>query len=412
MPECLLRDLQCRNAKPRERVYRLRDGGGLALLVKPTGLKYWQFRYRRPDGREGLIQIGPYPRLSLEVARSERNRHRETVWQGGDPAVVRKQEKAERKAKVVSVLTFKQCAVAYIAARGAEWTGDKHQKLWTRSLATYAHPVIGALRPAEVTTDLVMRVLEPLWLTKNPTAQRLRARIESVLDWAKVRGLRGGENPARWNGHLDQLLAAPNKVFRVQHHAALPYSDIGTFMIALRATTGTAARALEYTILTAVRSNEALGTRPDEIDRAGEAWEIPAGRMKAKRPHRVPLSSSALALLDRLPHTGTGPMFEGARVGRQPSHSAMRDLLEAMGRTDLTVHGFRSTFRDWAAECSPFPNEVVEMALAHAIKDKTEAAYRRGDLFEKRRALMQAWADYIEQQIEAARATPEMAEAA
>ncbi|WP_175811881.1 tyrosine-type recombinase/integrase [Burkholderia contaminans] len=401
MAECLLRDVQCRTAKPRERVYRLSDGGGLALLVRPTGHKYWQYRYSKPDGREGLIQIGPYPRVTLEAARSARNTHREVVWRGDDPAILRKQEKAERKAKVVSALTFKQCALAYVEARSAEWSSEKYRQLWVRSLAAYAYPVIGALRPADVTTDLVMRVLEPLWLTKNETASRLRARIETILDWAKVRGLRSGENPARWTGHLEQLLASPRKVKQVQHYAALPYADIGAFMVELRAMAGTAARLLEYTILTAVRSNEAMGASSSELDRQGAAWEIPPARMKAKRSHRVPLSSSALTLLDGLPQTDMGPIFEGTKAGRPLAHSAMRVLLETMGRADLTVHGFRSTFRDWAAECSPFPNEVVEMALAHAIRDKTEAAYRRGDLFEKRRALMQAWADYIEQEVTA-----------
>ncbi|WP_186131976.1 tyrosine-type recombinase/integrase [Burkholderia gladioli] len=402
MAESLLRDVQCRAAKPRERVYRLSDGGGLALLVRPTGHKYWQFRYSKPDGREGLIQIGPYPRVTLEAARSARNTHREVVWRGDDPAILRKQGKAERKARIVSALTFKQCALAYVEARSAEWTSEKHRKLWSRSLAAYAYPVIGALRPADVTTDFVMRVLEPLWLTKNETASRLRARIEAVLDWAKVRGLRGGENPARWTGHLEQLLPSPRKIKQVRHHPALSYGDIGTFIVALRALAGTPARLLEFTILTAVRSSEAMGALSSEVDLQGAVWEIPPERMKAKRSHRVPLSSSALALLGNLPQGEAGPLFEGAKAGRPLAHTAMRALLETMGRTDLTVHGFRSTFRDWAAECSPFPNEVVEMALAHAIRDKTEAAYRRGDLFEKRRALMQAWADYIEQEVMAA----------
>ncbi|AOJ70303.1 MULTISPECIES: tyrosine-type recombinase/integrase [Burkholderia] len=401
MAERLLRDVQCRAAKPRERAYRLSDGGGLALLVRPTGHKYWQFRYSKPDGREGLIQIGPYPRVTLEVARSARNAHREVVWRGDDPAIVRKQEKAERKAKVVSALTFKQCALAYIKARGAEWQSERYRKHWVRSLATYAYPVIGALRPADVTTDLVMRVLEPVWLTKNETASRVRARIETILDWAKVRGLRSGENPARWTGHLEQLLASPRKVKQVKHFAALPYVDIGAFMVELRAVSGTAARLLEFTILTAVRSNESTGAPFSEVDQQGAVWEIPPERMKAKRSHRVPLSSSALALLNGLFQADAGPIFEGSKAGRPLAHSAMRKLLKAMGRADLTVHGFRSTFRDWAAECTPFANEVVEMALAHAIRDKTEAAYRRGDLFEKRLALMQAWADYIEQEVKA-----------
>lgn len=401
MPESLLRDLQCRSAKPREHVFRLSDGGGLALLVKPNGLKYWQFRYTKPDGREGLIQIGPYPRITLDAARTARNEHRIAVQRGDDPAMLRKQEKVRRKIDTARSLTFKQCAVAYIDARSAEWVNPKHTQQWTNTLATYAYPIIGALRPADIDTDLVRRVLEPIWLTKNETASRLRGRIENVLDWAKVRGLRDGENPARWNGHLDQLLAAPTKVQKPKHHTALPYAEIGQFVAELRIMPGTAARALEFTILTAMRTGEVIGARPDEFDLEAGLWTVPAERMKAKRPHRVPLSSSTLALLDSAPIAADSPVFEGVRTGRPLSNMAMLKVLERMGQGQLTVHGFRSTFRDWAAECTPYPNEVVEMALAHAIRDKTEAAYRRGDLFEKRRALMQAWADYVEQAVKA-----------
>ncbi len=236
------------------------------------------------------------------------------MWRGEEPSVLRKQEKVERKTKIVSALTFKQCAISYIEARRVEWQSDKHRSAWTRSLATHVYPIIGSLRPVNITTDLVMRVLEPVWLAKNETAKRLRGWIERVLDWAKVRGLRGGENPARWDGHLDQWLAAPSKIRKTNHHAALPYSEIGLFMIVLRATPGTAARALEHTILTAVRSNEAICAHSEEVDREGAIWEIPAERMKAKRSHR-PLSSSALALLDSLPKMEEGPIFEGSKAG-------------------------------------------------------------------------------------------------
>ena len=396
MPESLLRDLQCRNVKPRASAYRLRDGGGLFLQIKPNGLKYWQFRYMKPDGREGLIQIGPYPRVTLDAARTARNVHRAAVKGGDDPAVLRKQEKARRKIDAARSLTFKQCATAYIDARSAEWANPKHTQQWTNTLTTYAFPFIGSLRPRDIDTDLIRRVLEPIWLTKNETASRLRGRLENILDWAKVRGLREGENPARWNGHLDQLLAAPSKVQKPSHHAALPFAEIGAFVIELRGMTGTAARALEFAILTGMRTGEVIGARPGEFNLPARLWTVPAERMKAKRPHRVPLSSDALALLRALPSLSTdGPIFEGRREGRPLSNMAMLQLLERMGRGELTVHGFRSTFRDWAAECTPFPNEVVEMALAHAIRDKTESAYRRGDLLEKRRELMEAWAKHI-----------------
>jgi integrase len=236
-------------------------------------------------------------------------------------------------------------------------------------------------------------------LKKNETASRVRGRIESVLDWAKVRGLRDGENPARWHGHLDQLLAAPSKVQKPKHHAALPYTDIGPFIALLRENKSIAARALEFTILTAGRTSETLGATWAEFDLSVPVWTVPAERMKAKRDHRVPLSTAAVELLRALPTIGRdGIVFEGAKEGRPLANMAMLQLLKRMERGDLTTHGFRSTFRDWAAECTSFPNEVAEMALAHAIRDKTESAYRRGDLFDKRRDMMQAWADYIAQQ--------------
>jgi len=399
MPESLLRDLQCRSAKPRAAAYRLNDGGGLALLIKPTGLKYWQFRYTKPDGREGLIQIGPYPRVTLEAARVARNEHRASVARGDDPATLRKQDKARRKIDAARSLTFKQCAEAYIKARSTEWANPKHTQQWENTLATYAYPFIGTLRPADIDTDLVMRVLQPIWLTKNETASRLRGRIENIMDWAKVSGLRAGENPARWSGHLDQLLPSPSKVQKEGHHAALPYTEIGPFFNDLRANDSTSARLLEFTILTATRTGDSLYAAWPEFDLSVPLWTVPAERTKAKREHRVPLSSAVVTLLKALPtFGGAGLVFEGVREGRPLSNMAMLMLLERMKRDDLTTHGFRSTFRDWAAECTAFPNEVAEMALAHAIRNKTESAYRRGDLLDKRRELMQAWADYIDQQ--------------
>ncbi|KLU22239.1 integrase [Caballeronia mineralivorans PML1(12)] len=399
MPESILRDLQCRAAKPRASAYRLNDGGGLALHVKPTGLKYWQFRYTKPDGREGLIQIGPYPRVTLEKARVARNEHRSAVSRGDDPAMLRKQDKARSKVEAARSLTFRQCAEAYIKARRTEWANPKHTQQWENTLKTYAYPFIGALRPVDIDTDLVMRVLQPIWLAKNETASRLRGRIESIMDWAKVSGLRVGENPARWSGHLDHLLASPSKVQKDGHHAALPYSEIGPFFNKLRANDVTSARLLEFTILTATRTGDSLYAAWPEFDLSVPLWTVPAERTKAKREHRVPLSSSVVTLLKALPtFGGAGLVFEGVKEGKPLSNMAMLKLLERMKRDDLTTHGFRSTFRDWAAECTAFPSEVAEMALAHAIRDKTESAYRRGDLLDKRRGLMQAWADYIDQQ--------------
>jgi integrase len=413
MAESLLRDLQCRTAKPREAVYRLRDGGGLFLQVRPTGLKYWQFRYTKPDGRESSIQIGPYPRVTLEQARTARNGHQSAVARGDDPSVIRKQDKVRRKVEAARSLTFKQCATKYIEAHEGTWRNVKHTQQWTNTLTTYAYPIIGGLRPKDIDTDLVLRVLKPIWLTKNETATRLRGRIENILDAAKVQSLRDGENPARWTGHLDHLLAAPSKVQKPKHHSALPYSEIAAFIKALRASAGTAARALEFTILTATRTSEALGATWAELDLSVPLWTIPAERMKAKRDHRVPLSQATVDLLNSLPTKGSnGVVFEGAKEGRPLSNMALLAVLKRMKRNDLTTHGFRSTFRDWTSECTAVPNEVAEMALAHAIRDKTESAYRRGDLFDKRRALMQAWADYIDSEVQpdAAEACEEISE--
>lgn len=303
---------------------------------------------------------------------------------------MRKREKARRKIESARLMTFKQCAEAYIEARSAEWENPKHAQQWTNTLKTYAYPIIGALRPVDIDTDLVLRVLQPIWLTKNETASRLRGRLESVMDSAKARGLRDGENPARWSGHLDQLLSAPAKIQKVIHHAALPYVEIGEFFNQVRSHVATSARLLEFTILSATRTGDSLLAQWTEFDMAASTWTIPPTRTKAKREHRVPLSSSVVALLKALPtFGGDGFVFEGMKEGKPLSNMAMLTLLARMKRDDLTTHGFRSTFRDWAAECTAFPNEVAEMALAHAIKDKTESAYRRGDLFEKRRALMQ-----------------------
>jgi len=399
MPESLLRDLQCRAAKPRERVYRLSDGGSLSLLIKPNGLKYWQFRYSKPDGREGLIQIGPYPRITLEAARAARNAHRANVQCGIDPAMLHKQKKPSVKRRLSAPL-LSNSALPLISKHAKQNGPVRNMRSngKTRLRLTLIRPSAHCSLPLSIPI-WYSACSNPVWLIKNETASRLRGRIENILDWAKVRGLRGGENPARWHGHLDQLLAAPAKVQKPQHHSALPYTEISVFVATLRSMPGMAARALEFTILTAMRTGEVIGAYLEECDLAAQLWTVPAERMKAKRPHRVPLSSTALALLSALPMSKNGPLFEGMRPRRPLSNMAMLKVLERTGYGALTVHGFLLTFRDWAAECTSYPNEVVEMALAHTIRDKTEAAYRRRDIFEKRRALMQAWADYIEHEV-------------
>jgi integrase len=256
---------------------------------------------------------------------------------------------------------------------------------------------VGDLPVQLIDTTVVMKVIEPLWSKKPETASRLRGRIEVVLDWATVRGYRQGDNPARWRGHLEQLLPARAKVRKVKHHSALPYAEVPAFLVKLREQDGMGARALEFTILTAARTSESTGARRAEIDVKNKLWTVPADRMKAGKEHRVPLSDRALAILSEVNATDGNQdffVFPGRTLGQPLSNMAMLKVLERMGRSDLTVHGFRSTFRDWAAEKTKFPNEVIEMALAHAVGDKVEAAYRRGDLFEKRQVLMHTWTDY------------------
>ena len=405
MGERVLRDVECRNAKPADKAYRLRDGGGLFLHVRPTGGKYWQYRYTRPDGKEGLLQIGPYPRISLEEARRRLNESRQRLISGVDPADARKTAKAERSAERLTATSFEACALAFIESHQIGWKNDKHARQWTSTLQAYAFPHIGPLRPDALTTEHILTVLRPIWYDKNETASRVRGRIEQILDWARVMNLREGENPARWRGHLDQLLPRPSKVQKPSNHDALPFSQIGQFILELRRHQGTDARLLEFTILTACRTGETLHATRREMDIEANVWTIPAERMKAGRAHRVPLSPAARALIDHQANSGN-LIFEGLRVGRPLSNMAMLMLLRRMKRADITVHGFRSTFRDWAAENTAFQNEVVEMALAHSIGNKTEAAYRRGDLLPKRVELMAAWADYIERQVRAASKLP------
>jgi integrase len=317
------------------------------------------------------------------------------VKEGIDPIERRRAERSARRVTEAKTLTFDECVREYIKDHEAGWRNAKHQAQWSSTLASYASPVFGKLPASEIDDGLVLRAVKAIWYTKPETASRLRGRIESVLDWARVHGYRRGENPARWKGHLNHLLPPRSKVRRVEHHAALPYVEMGSFMAALRQRSDGAALALEFVILTAARTGEALGATWDEIDVKAKTWTIPAERMKGGREHRVPLSPAALAALERLCASRINDLvFAGAKAGRPLSDMALLMLLRRMGRDDLTVHGFRSTFRDWAAERTTYPNHVVEMALAHAVSNAVEAAYRRGDLFDQRRSLMEAWASY------------------
>ena len=367
-------------------------GDGLYLQVSPAKTKAWVFRYMR-GGAARHMGLGPVGVVSLASARDKARECRRQLLEGMDPIEVRKAERQSALLKAAAGATFRECADRMIAAHEAAWRNEKHRAQWKSTLATYAYPVFGDLAVGAVDVGLVLKTLEPIWTTKPETASRVRGRIEAVLDWATARGYRTGENPARWKGHLNKLLPGQSKVHRVKHHAALPYGALPEFISELRERPGVAARALEFAILTASRTGEVIAARWSEINLANRVWTIPAERMKGSREHRVPLSKRATEVLEELPREGEF-VFPGGRAGKGLSNMALLTTLRRMKRGDLTAHGFRSSFRDWAAETTAYPSDVVEMALAHAVSSKVEAAYRRGDLFEKRRRLMDEWADY------------------
>ncbi|SOE67079.1 Integrase [Burkholderia sp. YR290] len=374
------------------------DGGGLYLQVSKSGTKSWVFRYSRSDvltangkRKHTDIGLGSFLGVSLEAAREKADGMRRAIANGEDPLGMRQAERARIAAK----MTFSNCSAAYIEAHKHGWKNEKHGEQWTNTLATYADPFIGKKDVGLVDTHDVMRVLEPIWTTKNETASRVRGRLEKVLAWATTRGLRSGDNPARWKGHLDTLLAKPSAVQKEEHHAALPYTEMCGFMDGLRGMGGVAARALEFCVLNASRTAEIIGAQWSEIDLDAKLWTVPAERMKMKKEHRVPLSKRAVAILQEMDAIRQGDfVFPGMREGTGLSNMSLLAVLKRMGRADLTVHGFRSTFRDWAAECTNFPRELAEKALAHAVRSEVEAAYQRGDLLTKRGKMMDAWSSY------------------
>lgn len=369
------------------------DGRGLYLRVSAAGTKSWVYRYAIA-GRLHDMGLGPYPDVSLAEARERVAAQRKLRLDGANPIAARKASRMAAKLDAAKIMTFRQCAEAYIAAHQSGWRNPKHAAQWPATLGAYVYPVFGDLPVAAVDVGLVMKAVEPIWNAKPETASRVRGRVESVLDWATAREYRQGDNPARWRGHLENLLPKRSKVQRVKHHAALPYAELPSFMAELRQQKGRAARALEFAILTAGRSGEVRGATWAEIDLEARLWTIPAERMKAGREHRVPLSNAAMEVLRPLAEARTGDtVFPGAS-GQPLSDMTLTMLLRRMDRGDLTAHGFRSTFSDWCAEQTSTPSEVREMALAHAVGDKVEAAYRRGDLFEKRRQLAEAWSRY------------------
>lgn len=370
------------------------DGLGLYLRVGPSGTKSWIFRYRQGDRRHDM-GLGPLHTLGLSDARVKAEACRKQRLDGLDPLKQLRDQQMVQKLEAAKGMSFRDCADSYIKAHEAGWKNPSHRSQWRSTLEMYAYPVLGDLPVHEIDTSLVMKVIEPIWSTRTETASRLRGRIEAILDWAAVREFRRGDNPARWKGHLQKLLPARSSLSDVVHHPALPYAEIKDFMMKLRAENVTASNAMEFLILTATRTNEVIGAKWSEIDMENRLWIVPKERMrKTGREHRVPLSTSAMAILEKMKGTDDGDFVFPGRKQKPMSNMALLVLLKRMGRKDLTTHGFRSTFRDWVAEQTDYPNEVAEMALSHTVGDKVEAAYRRGDLFEKRRSLMQDWAGY------------------
>lgn len=362
------------------------DGGNLYLIVGPSGSRKWVLRFTW-QGRAKEMGLGSASTVPLADAREAAQIARRKIAQGTNPIAARKADRG--------LPTFGEMADDVCSSLSEGFRNDKHKAQWKMTLATYAGP-LRKMAVDEVTTEDVLSVLKPIWTTKPETAGRTRGRIEKVLDAAKARGFRSGENPARWRGHLDHLLPKPKKLSR-GHHASMPYERVPHFMVELRERPAIAARALELCVLTAARSGEILGMRWSEIDLDERVWSIPAERMKAGRPHRVPLSNRAVAILrQQYKSLASDYVFPGMRADKPLSNMAMDMMLRRMKITGATVHGFRSSFRDWAGNVSSFPREVAETALAHVIGDKAEQAYRRSDALEKRRKLMEAWASFCE----------------
>ena len=376
---------------------RYGDGDGLYLLVRSPTRRSWLLRFML-KGRTREMGLGGADVISLADARLAAQQARKQLRDGVDPVSARRTQAGE--GGIAPGLTFRDVADRYVAAHEAGWRNAKHAAQW-RSTLGRAYKAFGLKPVAEIDTGAVMAAVEPIWRATPESASRLRGRIEAVLDYAKARGWRDGENPARWRGHLANLLPARGKVQRVRHHPALPWQESGVFMARLRAEQGTAARALEWTILTAARTGETIGMPWSEIDQERKVWTVPPERMKGGLEHRVPLSQPALAVLEKMrPRASDDPgqyVFRSdvRNLLRRPlSSMAMAMLLRRMGHGDITVHGFRSTFRDWCAEATNTPRELAEAALAHVLRDKVEAAYQRGAMLERRRAVMEQWATF------------------
>jgi integrase len=381
-----LSDATCRASKPGLHS----DGGGLYLNVKDSGAKSWVFVWKKTqvgtrNPKRYEMGLGPYPAIRLSNARERAAACRETVAEGRNPIDERKRDHSP---------TFGECVKLFLESMEDQWRNEKHRAQWHMTLETYCVALANESVSA-ITTEHVLACLSPIWKTKAETAARLRGRIERVLDYARARGWRAGENPARWRGHLKSILPARQKLAR-GHHAAMPYQRVPTFVASLPDRQAVASRALEFLILTASRSGEVLGAQWGEIDLDESLWTIPAARMKAGKEHRVPLPTKAVAILRPL-HEGriSDFAFPGQKAGRPLSNMALVMLMRRMGVDQYTVHGFRSSFRDWAGDATQFPRELAEQALAHRVGNETERAYRRSDALDRRRQLMEAWSDFV-----------------
>ncbi|MCU7931377.1 MAG: integrase arm-type DNA-binding domain-containing protein [Candidatus Thiodiazotropha sp. (ex Codakia rugifera)] len=370
------------------------DGGGLRLVVSKSDAKKWVLRITI-EGKRREMGLGSFPDVGLAEARDEASKYRKQAKRGIDPIEA-------RLAALVMIPTFTKCAAQYIRAHRWSWNNAKHARQWVRTLKTYARPEIGTKKVDIISTEDILKILTPIWTTKTETAKRIQGRIENILDFAAAHKYRDPLNPARWRGHLDKLLPKPSRLKKATHQPSMPYTEVRAFMVELSGNNSISALALRFLILTATRTSEVLQAKWSEIDLEAAVWTIPAERMKARREHRVPLSDEAMTILEALPHIEGNPfLFHGARNGRPLSNMALLQLMRGMGfgvngdRGNYVPHGFRSSFRDWSGEVSNFPRDVAEMALAHSIKNKVEAAYRRGDLFAKRRNMMQEWSNYI-----------------
>lgn len=373
-------------------------GRGLYFSISSSGSRSWVYRYRI-NGRSREMGLGSLLDVSLAEANAKVTGLRAFVGQGIDPLEQRQVEKDAQLVEKTKRVTFSKCAEAFIAAHRVGWKNPKHAQQWENTLATYAYPVIGELPVSAVDTGLILEIIEPIWTTKTETASRLRGRIEKILDWATPRGYRSGENPARWRGHLEFSLPKPGNIAKVEHHSAMPYALVGAFLADVRKVEGVTARALEFLIFSACRTGEVIGARWEEVDLESNVWTVPANRMKAGVEHRVPITAPMREILlerQKLTPEGCEFVFIGNRPGKPLSNMALLMLMRRMERDAYTVHGFRSAFRTWAAERTKTAPDVIEQCLAHTVGSAVELAYKRTDLFQKRKSLMEAWRAFCE----------------